>query len=111
MCWRRGRWPKTRPGTNDPRHRTWRLTGGATLHDQIIDIALARERRMIEGVAPEDLETFLQVMRTMRAKKRRGVGIMASKASFPLTARQGGGARVTGAPGSTDQRAAPSRAA
>jgi DNA-binding MarR family transcriptional regulator len=61
---------KSAPGTNDPRHRTWRLTegagGGRNLHDRIIDIALARERRMIEGVAPEDLETFLQVMRTMR---------------------------------------------
>lgn len=55
------------PGVGDPRRKSWRLTAtGQALHDRIIEDALERERRLIAGIDPEDLETFLQVMRTMR---------------------------------------------
>lgn len=51
----------------DPRRKAWRLNGdGYALHDRILAIALERERRLIEGVDPEDLEAWLRVMRIMR---------------------------------------------
>jgi DNA-binding MarR family transcriptional regulator len=51
----------------DPRRRTWRLTAtGDTLHDAILQVALSRERALIAGVDPADLEAFLRVMRIMR---------------------------------------------
>lgn len=54
-------------GQADPRRKTWWLTEkGRALHNQIIEVALERERRLIQGVAPEDLEAFLRVMRRMR---------------------------------------------
>lgn len=56
------------PGPGDPRRCSWQLTeAGFALHDRIIDIALERERRLIDGIDPEDLEAFLRVMRLMRA--------------------------------------------
>lgn len=52
------------PGPGDPRRRCWQMTeAGFALHDQIIDIALERERRLIDGIDPRDLEAFLRVMR------------------------------------------------
>ncbi len=54
-------------GVSDPRRRSWTLTdSGYALHDRILDVALERERRLIAGVDPQDLETFLRVMRVMR---------------------------------------------
>lgn len=51
----------------DLRKKIWWLNDeGYRLHDRILAIALERERRLIEGVDPEDLETFLRVMRIMR---------------------------------------------
>lgn len=44
-----------------------RLTDkGYGLHDQIITVALERERQLVRGVDSDDLETFLKVMRIMR---------------------------------------------
>ncbi len=54
------------PGS-DPRRKLWWLNErGYDLHDRILAQALEREKRLIEGVDPEDLEAFLRVMRTMR---------------------------------------------
>ncbi|MEX0760576.1 MAG: MarR family winged helix-turn-helix transcriptional regulator [Tistlia sp.] len=54
------------PGA-DPRRKAWRLNAaGYDLHDSILAVALERERWLIEGVDPEDLEAFLRVMRAMR---------------------------------------------
>lgn len=51
----------------DPRKKIWWLNDkGNRLHDRILAIALERERQLIEGVDPEDLEAFLRVMRIMR---------------------------------------------
>ncbi|GHD49040.1 transcriptional regulator [Thalassobaculum fulvum] len=51
----------------DPRKKVWWLNDeGYRLHDRILAVALERERRLIDGVDPEDLETFLRVMRIMR---------------------------------------------
>jgi DNA-binding MarR family transcriptional regulator len=53
--------------SNDPRRKIWHLTEtGYRLHDQILALALDRERRLIADVDPDDLEVFLRVMRTMR---------------------------------------------
>jgi DNA-binding MarR family transcriptional regulator len=51
----------------DPRARRWRLTeAGRALHDRILEVALERERRLIDGADPDDVEAFLRVMRLMR---------------------------------------------
>lgn len=51
----------------DPRKRVWWLNEkGYDLHDRLIDIALERERALIAGADPDDLEAFLRVMRIMR---------------------------------------------
>jgi len=51
----------------DPRRRVWTLSEeGRDLHGRIISIALERERRLIAGVDPDDLEAFLRAMRIMR---------------------------------------------
>jgi len=51
----------------DPRRKIWWLNSkGYDLHDQILNVALGRERSLIEGVEPADLEIFLKVIRQMR---------------------------------------------
>jgi DNA-binding MarR family transcriptional regulator len=51
----------------DPRRKIWWLnTRGYALHDKILAIALEREKELIEGIKPDDLETFLKVVRIMR---------------------------------------------
>jgi len=50
----------------DVRKKNWKLTDkGYALHDEILAVALARERALIEGCTPDDLEAFLRVMRRM----------------------------------------------
>ncbi|WP_157960119.1 MarR family winged helix-turn-helix transcriptional regulator [Albibacillus kandeliae] len=56
------------PSPSDPRRKSLELNeAGWALHDKLLDVALERESRLVEGVAPQDLEVFLKVMRTMRA--------------------------------------------
>ncbi len=56
---------------DDPRRRQWSLTlEGSKLHSQILDIALGCEAELIDGIAPENLEVFIRVMRTMLANIR-----------------------------------------
>lgn len=51
----------------DPRKKVWWLNEeGYRLHDRVLAVALERERRLIDGVDPDDLEAFLRVMRIMR---------------------------------------------
>lgn len=52
---------------SDPRKKIWWLNAaGYALHDDILAVALDRERRLIQDVDPSDLEAFLRVMRLMR---------------------------------------------
>jgi len=52
---------------SDPRRKIWWLSAkGYKLHDQILSVALQRERVLIEGVEPTELEVFLRVIRQMR---------------------------------------------
>lgn len=52
---------------SDPRRKIWWLNEkGYDLHDKIIVDALEREKRLITGVDPDDLEAFLRTMRIMR---------------------------------------------
>lgn len=52
---------------NDPRRRIWTLSpAGYALHDRILAAALVRERKLIDGTDPADLEAFLRVIRVMR---------------------------------------------
>lgn len=51
----------------DVRRKTYALNErGYALHDEILAIALERERALIRDVDPEDLEAFLRVMRLMK---------------------------------------------
>ncbi|PZQ50721.1 MAG: MarR family transcriptional regulator [Rhodovulum sulfidophilum] len=51
---------------SDPRRRWWWLSAsGRQAHDDLLAIALACEGRLIGGIAPADLETFLRVARQM----------------------------------------------
>ena len=51
----------------DDRKKNWSLNAkGYALHDSILDRALERERQLIDGADPDDLEAFLRVMRIMR---------------------------------------------
>lgn len=53
--------------TADPRRKIWWLSRmGYKLHDRILEVALERERKLVQGVDPEDLEVFLRVIRRMR---------------------------------------------
>ncbi|MBV7407861.1 MarR family winged helix-turn-helix transcriptional regulator [Maritimibacter sp. DP1N21-5] len=50
----------------NPRNRTWWLTDkGRGLHADILGVALEHEAKMMAGVAGEDLDTFLSVLRRM----------------------------------------------
>jgi DNA-binding MarR family transcriptional regulator len=52
---------------SDPRRRIWELNdAGYEMHDRILAAALERERKLIEGADPDDLEAFLRVIRIMR---------------------------------------------
>jgi DNA-binding MarR family transcriptional regulator len=51
----------------DPRRRIWELNDkGYQMHDRIMTAALERERKLIDGADPDDLEAFLRVIRLMR---------------------------------------------
>jgi len=52
---------------NDTRRKTWWLSdAGYNLHDRILLVARTRERQLIAGADPEDLEAFLRIVRLMR---------------------------------------------
>lgn len=51
--------------TDARRRRWWLSERGYALHDEILQVALRREAELVRGVAPEDLEAFLRVMRRM----------------------------------------------
>ncbi len=52
---------------SDPRRKIWWLNArGFGLHDKILELALEREKELIEGIDPNDLEVFLRVVRLMR---------------------------------------------
>lgn len=51
----------------DPRKKIWWLNDrGYDLHDDLLTLALERERQLLDGVASDDLEAFLRVMRILR---------------------------------------------
>jgi len=53
--------------TADPRRKLWWLSpSGYDLHDQILEMALEREKKLLQGIEPEDIEAFLRVIRQMR---------------------------------------------
>ncbi len=57
--------------SRDARRRIWWLSDrGYESHDKILEIALERERRLLQGVDPADLEITLRVMRKMRRNVR-----------------------------------------
>ncbi|RPE72147.1 DNA-binding MarR family transcriptional regulator [Pacificibacter maritimus] len=50
----------------DVRKKNWWLNdAGYTMHERILKIALERERQLITGCTPEDIEAFLRVARLM----------------------------------------------
>lgn len=56
----------------DPRKKIWWLNEkGYKLHDDILALALERERQLIRDIDPDDLEAFLKVMRLMRRNVER----------------------------------------
>lgn len=56
---------------SDPRRRIWWLSdAGHALHERVLAIALERERSLLRGVDPADLEIALRVMRRMNQNVR-----------------------------------------
>jgi DNA-binding MarR family transcriptional regulator len=52
--------------SSDNRRKIWCLSSkGYRLHDKILEIALEREKQLISGISPTDLEAFLRAMRVM----------------------------------------------
>lgn len=52
---------------SDPRKKLWWLNDpGYDLHDALLAMALEREQQLLAGVAPQDLDVFLKVMRILR---------------------------------------------
>ncbi|MGL1922003.1 MAG: MarR family winged helix-turn-helix transcriptional regulator [Hyphomicrobiales bacterium] len=52
---------------SDQRQRTWWLNDkGFELHDQIISIALEREKKLTENISPDDLNAFHRTMKLMK---------------------------------------------
>lgn len=50
----------------DVRKKNWRLNeAGYAMHARILEIAIERERKLIAGCDPEDVEAFLRVARMM----------------------------------------------
>lgn len=50
----------------DVRKKNWRLNdAGYAMHGRIVEIAIDRERHLIAGCDPEDVEAFLRVARIM----------------------------------------------
>lgn len=50
----------------DVRKKNWWLsTAGYAMHARILEIAIEREKQLIAGCDPEDIETFLRVARIM----------------------------------------------
>jgi len=48
---------------SDPRKRVWWLSdAGRAIHDDILAIAIGFEAEMVDGVSPEEMDTFLKVM-------------------------------------------------
>lgn len=51
---------------SDARRKKWSLNdAGYLIHDQVLQLALQREEKLIEGIAPADIEIFLRVIRRM----------------------------------------------
>lgn len=55
------------PGADGRKKIWWLNKAGMAMHDDILTVALERERQLISQVDPNDLEAFLRVMRQMRA--------------------------------------------
>ncbi len=51
---------------HDTRRKTWTLNArGLALYDAVLDLALEREERLINGIDSEDLAVFIRVMKQM----------------------------------------------
>lgn len=51
---------------SDIRRKKWSLNdAGYLIHGQILRLALLREEKLVEGIAPADIEVFLRVIRMM----------------------------------------------
>lgn len=52
--------------SNDPRKRLWWLSDlGQKSHEAVMAVALSCEKDLVSGVSPEELDTFLKVMKQM----------------------------------------------
>lgn len=50
----------------DIRRKKWSLNdSGYSIHDKVLQLALQREEKLIEGISPADIEIFLRVIRMM----------------------------------------------
>ncbi|NMG41097.1 MarR family transcriptional regulator [Chelativorans sp. ZYF759] len=54
--------------TSNPRRRSWRLTKkGHQLHGEILEVALSRQRRLLEGFSAEEVERMNDMLRRFMA--------------------------------------------
>jgi len=57
------------PDEGDSRRRAITLTPeGQALHDRVIRVALERERRLLAGLAPDEVETLIALLRRLNAQ-------------------------------------------
>jgi len=57
------------PNAEDSRRHTIALTQkGEWLHDQVIQVALERERLLLEDLTPDEVETLIRLLRRLHAK-------------------------------------------
>ncbi|MDA7965921.1 MarR family winged helix-turn-helix transcriptional regulator [Ruegeria sp.] len=49
--------------SSDERRKSWRLTeNGRVLHDRILGVALARQKKLLNGFSPQDVEQFTAML-------------------------------------------------
>lgn len=61
------KWIKPSPTQIDRRSRTIRLSSaGFTVHDEIIELALQREKKVLSVLSPEDQKTFIRILKRIR---------------------------------------------
>jgi DNA-binding MarR family transcriptional regulator len=61
------KWINPSPTQIDRRSRTIRLSSaGFTVHDEIIELALQRERKVLSVLSPEDQKTFIRILKRIR---------------------------------------------
>jgi DNA-binding MarR family transcriptional regulator len=58
----------TEDGADSRRHNVALTAKGRALHDRIVPVALERQRHLLSGLAPAEIEAFMDMIHRMQAK-------------------------------------------